>query len=310
MKDTDNAELIEAFKIFDRDGNGFISAAELRNVMTNRGGKLTDEEVDKMIREADVDGNGQINYAEFVKMNSWNPWSAGSRFSHSRSMSKPVGNAPQHPRRVHMVHAMDRCSMIAAKQQKQQKDNAAFQKDNNIDPTKQKNAHFYTISHAKKPDPGHFPTFGDGISRSQVFKVLLPTLPRIVRNNGLHDFPCRRNLSSRGGWFGLHLWWWDACRNFWRITIQCVGCFPGCSWYHEPSLISFEPSYVKLPIYFRPFCRSYNPFTIGRGPPWTLHLASSNTTAATSRCPHFVCGFSPQHRVLLFFSGRWWLSKK
>ena len=156
MKDTDNAELIEAFKIFDRDGNGFISAAELRNVMTNRGGKLTDEEVDKMIREADVDGNGQINYAEFVKMNSWNPWSAGSRFSHSRSMSKPVGNAPQHPRRVHMVHAMDRYSMIAAKQQKQQKDNAAFQKDNDIDPTKQKNAHFYTISHAKKTGPGAF----------------------------------------------------------------------------------------------------------------------------------------------------------
>ena len=162
-----------------------------------------------------------------------------------------------------------------------------------------KKAHTFILYHMqKKPDPGHFPTFGDGISRSQVFKVLLPTLPRIVRNNGLHDFPCRRNLSSRGGWFGLHLWWWDACRNFWRITIQCVGCFPGCSWYHEPSLISFEPSYVKLPIYFRPFCRSYNPFTIGRGPPWTLHLASSNTTAATSRCPHVVCGFSAAPRFV------------
>ena len=32
------------------------------------GEKLTDEEVDEMIREADVDGNGQINYEEFVKM--------------------------------------------------------------------------------------------------------------------------------------------------------------------------------------------------------------------------------------------------
>jgi len=65
MKDTDTEEeLIEAFKVFDRDGNGFISAAELRHVMTNLGEKLTDEEVDEMIREADVDGDGQINYEE------------------------------------------------------------------------------------------------------------------------------------------------------------------------------------------------------------------------------------------------------
>merc|ERR1711881_495744 len=69
MKDTDTEEeLIEAVKVFDRDGNGLISAAELRHVMTNLGEKLTDEEVDEMIREADVDGDGQINYEEFVKM--------------------------------------------------------------------------------------------------------------------------------------------------------------------------------------------------------------------------------------------------
>ena len=44
MKDTDTEEeLIEAFKVFDRDGNGLISAAELRHVMTNLGEKLTDE---------------------------------------------------------------------------------------------------------------------------------------------------------------------------------------------------------------------------------------------------------------------------
>ena len=45
MKDTDTEEeLIEAFKVFDRDGNGLISAAELRHVMTNLGEKLTEEE--------------------------------------------------------------------------------------------------------------------------------------------------------------------------------------------------------------------------------------------------------------------------
>ena len=62
------ADSIDSFKAFDSDGDGFISAAELRHIMTNLGEKLTDEEVDEMIREADIDGDGQINYEEFVKM--------------------------------------------------------------------------------------------------------------------------------------------------------------------------------------------------------------------------------------------------
>lgn len=69
MKDTDSEEeLREAFKVFDKDENGFISAAELRHVMCNLGEKLTDEEVNEMIREADTDGDGLVNYEEFVRM--------------------------------------------------------------------------------------------------------------------------------------------------------------------------------------------------------------------------------------------------
>jgi Ca2+-binding EF-hand superfamily protein len=41
---------------------------QLRHVMINLGEKLTDEEVDQMIREADLDGDGQVNYDEFVRM--------------------------------------------------------------------------------------------------------------------------------------------------------------------------------------------------------------------------------------------------
>ncbi|XP_054822260.1 calmodulin-like protein 11 isoform X1 [Prosopis cineraria] len=69
MKETDaEEELKEAFKVFDKDQNGYISASELRHVMINLGEKLTDEEVDQMIKEADLDGDGQVNFDEFVKL--------------------------------------------------------------------------------------------------------------------------------------------------------------------------------------------------------------------------------------------------
>lgn len=50
----------------DRGSNGFISTAELRQLMKNLGVELTDEEVE-MFRVPEVDGDGQINYLDFVK---------------------------------------------------------------------------------------------------------------------------------------------------------------------------------------------------------------------------------------------------
>lgn len=67
MKDSEaEEELREAFKVFDKDGNGFISAEELRHSMTLLGEKLTNEEVDEMIREVDTDRDGEINYEELI----------------------------------------------------------------------------------------------------------------------------------------------------------------------------------------------------------------------------------------------------
>ncbi|KAK9315713.1 hypothetical protein V1522DRAFT_409271 [Lipomyces starkeyi] len=69
MKDTDSEEEIkEAFRVFDRDNNGYISATELRHVMTSIGERLTDEEVDLMIKEADTNNDGRIDYNEFVQL--------------------------------------------------------------------------------------------------------------------------------------------------------------------------------------------------------------------------------------------------
>jgi calmodulin len=61
-------EVINAFRIFDKDNLGLISSTELRHIMTTLGDKLTEEEVEEMIREADIDGDGFINYEEFVRM--------------------------------------------------------------------------------------------------------------------------------------------------------------------------------------------------------------------------------------------------
>ena len=61
-------DMLEAFKVFDTDGNGMIDSDELRQIMNNLGEKLTQEEVDEMVKEADTDGDGQINYEEFVRM--------------------------------------------------------------------------------------------------------------------------------------------------------------------------------------------------------------------------------------------------
>ena len=52
----------DAFNIFDKNGDGFINAAELKQVMHTLDESLTDKEVSDMIKEADMDGDGLINY--------------------------------------------------------------------------------------------------------------------------------------------------------------------------------------------------------------------------------------------------------
>nr|XP_022916372.1 calcium-binding protein 4-like isoform X2 [Onthophagus taurus] len=67
MKDADGEEeLREAFRVFDKNNDGLISSNELRHVMTSLGERLSEEEVEDMIKEADIDGDGQVNYEEFV----------------------------------------------------------------------------------------------------------------------------------------------------------------------------------------------------------------------------------------------------
>ena len=69
MKENNNKdeEIHEIFKVFDKEGNGFISVAELSHVMISLGEEITEEEVKEMIKEADIDGDGQVSYEDFKK---------------------------------------------------------------------------------------------------------------------------------------------------------------------------------------------------------------------------------------------------
>ena len=58
----EESDLREAFKVFDLDGNGTINAEELRSTMNSIRVYLTDEELDLMMKEADEDGNGVIDF--------------------------------------------------------------------------------------------------------------------------------------------------------------------------------------------------------------------------------------------------------
>jgi len=64
-------ELMLAFKIFDADDSGTISAQELRDKLTTLGERMTDEEVDELLAECDADGSGSISIAEFKELPCW-----------------------------------------------------------------------------------------------------------------------------------------------------------------------------------------------------------------------------------------------
>ena len=60
------AAMKEAFAVFDKDKTGQISTAELRHVVAGLGEKFDEEEIDQMMKEADSDNSGTINYKDFV----------------------------------------------------------------------------------------------------------------------------------------------------------------------------------------------------------------------------------------------------
>merc|ERR1719331_1304433 len=61
-------EIREAFRVFDKDGHGFIPVPDLQHVLQTLGDKLSADETQELISEADLDGDGNVNYEEFITM--------------------------------------------------------------------------------------------------------------------------------------------------------------------------------------------------------------------------------------------------
>ncbi|KAI1911700.1 myosin II light chain [Ophidiomyces ophidiicola] len=59
-------EYCRGFQVFDKDMTGFIGVGQLRYILTNLGEKMTDEEVDELLKAVDT-SSGEINYTELVR---------------------------------------------------------------------------------------------------------------------------------------------------------------------------------------------------------------------------------------------------
>jgi len=67
QQDDGEEELIKAFQVFDKDGKGSITSVELRFILTGLGDRISDEEAENIISQADPSGGGTINYTSFVR---------------------------------------------------------------------------------------------------------------------------------------------------------------------------------------------------------------------------------------------------
>eukprot|EP00794_Sanderia_malayensis_P015265 gene15265-16840_t len=60
------ARLKETFEMMDKDGNGFLSPAEIKECAAIICGDTPDDVIDDLIKDADVNDDGQVSYAEFI----------------------------------------------------------------------------------------------------------------------------------------------------------------------------------------------------------------------------------------------------
>ncbi len=71
-----------------QDNNGFITSCELAQMMEDLGQRLTAEQVQEMIKEADIDNDGKISFEEF--RNVMKTWQSSKTWSYPTKLFKII----------------------------------------------------------------------------------------------------------------------------------------------------------------------------------------------------------------------------
>ncbi|CAK9300266.1 unnamed protein product [Gordionus sp. m RMFG-2023] len=61
-------ELREAFRLYDKESNGYIKVSDLRDLLRAIDENISEQELDQMIKEIDSDSSGTVDYDEFMEM--------------------------------------------------------------------------------------------------------------------------------------------------------------------------------------------------------------------------------------------------
>mmetsp|Transcript_34801 Transcript_34801/g.46934 ORF Transcript_34801/g.46934 Transcript_34801/m.46934 type:complete len:99 (+) Transcript_34801:242-538(+) len=67
-EDTQDEELVEVFKLFDKNGDDIINARDLKEVFVELGTEVSLEDCNLLVELHDVDGDRHLNFAEFVSI--------------------------------------------------------------------------------------------------------------------------------------------------------------------------------------------------------------------------------------------------
>jgi calmodulin len=59
-------ELREAFRLYDKEGNGYITTDVLKEIFKELDNTITEDDLDDMIDEIDSDGSGTVDFEEFM----------------------------------------------------------------------------------------------------------------------------------------------------------------------------------------------------------------------------------------------------